>query len=160
MTSPSKPALRAASTARRPANEAPTTTKRSTLTVLPGPATASALDTQRFGRASGDGLLDGLQLVVGDALPVQDERTVVVDLEEFRCHRLADAQPRALGEINDDLHVPLLNGSESPPLTRAEFNRGHSTADDNLINIKILDARCQGRGDASTSSMKSPIKGF
>src|SRR3981189_2279159 len=101
--SPTKPVFRAASTALRPASDAPTTTSRFT-GLSPGLGPPSALNSQCLCRASGDGLLDRLQFVAGDVLLQKDERTIVVDLEELGRHRLADAQPRALGEIDYDLH--------------------------------------------------------
>src|SRR3954465_15999365 len=90
VTVPAKPSLRALSTARRPAREAPTTTSRRGVI-------GSVLDQpEGLGGAAGDGRLDLGQSPVGHDLGPEHESAVVVHFEDRGGEGLADAEPGAL----------------------------------------------------------------
>src|SRR6266536_6384116 len=98
VTDPVKPARRAASTARRPASEAPTTTSRSTDMMA-----SSILDEgERLGRAAGHGGAHRFEVLVVDvAIGQQLQLAGVGDLEDRRRQRLAHAEADALHSVDD-----------------------------------------------------------
>src|SRR5690349_9788947 len=101
-TSPSWPAARIASAARRPASEAPTTT---TGALVIG---ASALRRDGGHRTDADGFLDQLALGVVDLL-LPDQDVVVAELEDVGCHERALSVALAQVHVNVDLHgLPLV----------------------------------------------------